>query len=634
MEMIDDPTKEIDKRVREIIKNQDTPPASGPDAQELKEREAAAAAYAKEDERHFVDYLLDCAKQSITASKDIREMQAYCYDVYKENKPVNYAKKEPWQAQIVVPKPFTTVQYGSSAVKKAFTPKFLSIANSTNEQAGEFWQKVMEYYLNENHAKFVLRFTDATTMALATGISSEMIPRFVPGRGLEYVLVEPWKIHRDPDAMSRDNQSGIYWIHQEYLDWYVLKEGEKAGRYFGVDRCTEMTTSDNDPFLTKEAIAARKEMIWERSQYRKMVLTYEFWGTVLDKQGNLLLPTASYTVAGGRVIKLPKAPRASTMRWPGQSFSPIPDLLRFGGRGLLEGVISVWEAMNNIQCLHQDYLLWIVNPMTEITSENLVDPQDTKTWPGKEYLVKESANGQQNVRTVQRRFITNEILANLQYLDQNYQGGSFVPAAVQGLPGYRSDITFRESAQNLDQALGVYSLMGENIEAGAIDALSAGAELIFLYAGYEDYRKIFTEAELQAYGIAPDPSSPTGVSGVPVFDGTFHVSGIQTLMRDAEALTNIERLILPLLKDPRFAARINPYAILKAIETRTNLKDEKIIVDEQTNQLIAASEKASAQKQTDAAQSAEELAAAHGAVDLANKMDAGQGKNLAPGGQI
>lgn len=624
MEMITDPTKEIEKRIREIVKNQDTPPVSEPDAQELKEREAAAQAYATEDERHFVDYLMDCAKQSITAYKDIREMQAYCYDVYKENKPVNYAKKEAWQAQIVVPKPFTTVQYGSSAVKKAFTPKFLSISNVTNKNAGEFWQKVMENQLNENHARFVLRFTDATTMALATGISSEMIPRFVPGRGLEYVLVEPWKIHRDPDAMSRDNQSGIYWIHQEYLDWYVLKEGEKSGRYFDVGRCTETASNDSDPFLTKEAISARKEMIWERSAYRKMILTYEFWGTVLDSKGNLLLPTASYTVAGGRVIKLPKAPTAKTMRWPGQSFSPLPDLLRFGGRGLLEGVISVWEAMCNIQCLHQDYLLWIVNPMTEITAENLVDPMDTKTWPGKEFLVRESANGQQNVRTVQRRFITNEILANLQYLDQNYQGGSFVPAAVQGLPGYRKDITYRESAQNLDQALGVYSLMGENIEAGAIDALAAGCELIQLYAGYDFYKQIFTETELQTYGIQPDPESPNGVSGVPIFDGTFHVSGIQTLMRDAEALTNLQRLILPLLGNPRFAARLDPYAILLAIETRTNLKDEKIIVDEETNKLITAAENAAATKQAEAAQAAQDLAEAHGMTDLANKMDAGQ----------
>lgn len=616
--------KEIRARAAEIVKNQDKLPG-GMDPKELAEREAAAAAYAGEDEGHFVDYLTDCVKQSVESCKDIRQTQAECYRVYKENQPVSWAKKEPWQSRIVIPKPFSTVAFGAAAVKKAFTPKFLSISDSQDKAAGEFWKKAMEHQLGELRSKFVIKFTDAVTMGLAVGQSLEMIPRFAPGRGLEYVLTEPWKIHRDPDAMSRDDQSGIYWVHQEWIDHFVLKQGEKKKRYFGVDRCAQTTENDSDPMLSRERIAARKEQVFQRSPYRKLILTSEFFGTILDKNANLLLPSATYTVAGGRVIALPKTDTTfGGLRWPGISFSPMPDLLRFGGRGLLEGVLSIWEAMCNIMCLHHDYLLWIVNPMREICQDLLKNPDDTKPYPGREYLVSESANGQQAVRTVDQRFITNEILANLQYHDQNYQTGTFVPAVVQGLPGYRKDVTFREQAQNLDQALGVYSLMGEAIEAGAISAVHAGAQMIRASANLAFYKAIFTEEELTQYGIQADEGSINGVTGVPPIDGSFHISGIQALMRDSEALMNIRTVLIPLLADPRFASRMNPWRMLKAIETRTNLKDEQIIVDEETNKLITAAEEARMKQAAEAQDRAQEIQEAHATADLVAKVEGGQ----------
>jgi len=636
MEIKDDRTEELKRRAREIERNQDNGKPPPPDEKELAEREEAAQAYAGESERHFVDYLQDCVKQSITAMEAIRATQVECYSVYKENKPVAWSKKEPWQAQIVIPKPFATVQYGAAAVKKAFTPKFLTITNAKNAKSGEFWQKLMDRQLSEQNANFMIRFIDAVTMSLAIGISMEMIPRFVPGRGLEYVLAEPWKIHRDPDTMSRDNQSGIYWIHQEYLDWHVLKDGEKKGQFRGVDRCIAEEENANDSFLTKEAIAERKKQVWQRSAYRKMVLTSEFWGTVLGPKGEMLLPNARYTVAGGRVIRLPEVTKYPKLRWPGVAFSPLPDLLCFGGRGLLEGILTVWEAMCNIMCLHQDYLLWIVNPMVEINIDALDNPADVKTWPGKEYITRDTPNGTQAVRAVQRRFVTNEILANLQYHDQNFQRGTMVSDSVQGLPGYRKDMTYRESAQNLDQALGVFSLMGENIEAGAICVIAAGAEMIRHHAGWEDYRAIFTDDELAYFGIRQDPNAPHGVAGVPPIDGSFHVSGMQALMRENEALMNLRTLILPLIgqQGSPFAPFIKPYNILKAIEERTNLKDEHIIVTEAEAKLIETRQYEELAKQAAAAEEAQDIQTASASADLAQKIDAigGPGGKPTPAG--
>ncbi|MFH1952573.1 MAG: hypothetical protein ABIL06_13250 [Pseudomonadota bacterium] len=592
-----DPTFELLNRRRQI--DTASPYDAVRDNQELAEREDATDAYIGENEQHFVDYAMDCIKQSTEAMKDIRAVQNDCWNVYNENEPLSYTDKDEWQSRIIVPKPHQAVQYGAAAVKKAFTPKFLSIGNAQNKTAADFWQKVMEQQLNEQHSKFSLMFTDAVTMSLAVGISQEMIPRWTYGKGLEFSLVEPWKIHRDPDALSRDSQSGMFWIHQEWLDYFVLKQGEQAGKYFDVKRVKEVSGEDpDDPFLTKEAIRARKEQIWDdRSKFRKLILTSEFWGIVLSPNGEVLLPRATYTIAGGRVIQKPKTSPYRKLRWPGIAFSPLPDILRFGGRGLLEGVLTVWEAMNNIMCLHQDYLQWVVNPPTEINVDGLVDPEDVEMWPGKNYLTRDTVSGQQVVRSVQRRSRTNDVLSNMQYYDQQFQRGSFVTDAVQGLPGYRQDMTYREAAMNLDQAMGVYGLMGSNIEAGAIDALVAAQEIVEMNAGFMDYVRAVGEEVLLEAGIMPNPETDSGVSGIPSMDGTFHVSGIQALMRNAETIQAIKEVILPLANDPRMGQYIKPYATLKALEERYNLTDEGIIVEAEEAQQIDQQQQQTMQEQ-------------------------------------
>jgi hypothetical protein len=596
-------------------------PYQGMDKQELAEREEAARAYAGEDEKHFVDYATDCIEQSVKAQESIRKTQDDCWNVYLENEPASYADKEEWQSRIVIPKPFQTIQYAASAIKKAFSPNYINIENSKDKKGAEFWKRLLDTQCNNQHARFILRFTDATIMALAVGVSMEVLVRWIPGKGLEFTLVEPWKILRDPDAASRDPQSGRFWIHQEWLDYYVLKNGEAAGRYFDVARVKEVEDTDtSNPFLTKEAVAKRREQIWQRSNYVQSILTSEFWGIVLDKKGEELLPSARYTIAGGRVIQLPKAPLYKNHRWPGISYSPLPDILRHGGRGLLEGIMSVWEAMNNMVCLHQDYMQWVVNPPTEVNVDALIDPNDSVIEPGRDYPTRDTVSGQQAIRTVQRRSRTNDVMSNMQFYDQYFQRGSFVPDSVQGLPGWRKDITYREAAMNLDQAMGVYGLMGENLESGAVMILEMVFDIMVSQIGYRDLQEVFTDEEIKGYGIEVDDMSPTGISGLPVFDGSFHVSGIESLMRETSALLNLKDIIIPLSGDPRYGKYIRPYKVLKSIETMVNLRDEDVIVDEDEAKLIDQQAQLMQAGQMEASQRLQELQEALGVAELAKRI--------------
>lgn len=582
-----DPLDELKARKREIDRAEASVPVM--DEKELAEREDAAARLAVEQEKTLVDYVADCVKTSVDATDGIRRVQDHCWRVYNEDEPVSYANKDAWQSRVIVPKPFATVQFGAAVIKKAFSPDFLSINDELSETAKEFWKIVLDIQNDDQHGNFVTTFSDAVIMSLAVGISMEIIPRWIPGKGLQYSLVEPWKILRDPDAPRRDPQGGLYWIHREWLDWHVLRDGETRGKYFDIERVrntTESASSPHDPFMTKEAIEARKKQAHRRSEFRTMHLVEEFYGMVLDKKGEVILPRAQMTVCGGRVIEEPKAVPYKKLRWPGVSFSPFPELLRYGGRGLLKGVITIWETMCNLQCLHEDALKWLVNPPKEVCVEQLIDPRDVEDWPGKKYLTRESINGQQAVRETSRRDVTGSILANQQYHDQVFQRGSFVTDAVQGLPGYRKDVTWRESQQMLDQGLGVFQLIGQNVESGAIAAITAAQDVVETFAGYADYERMFGRAALEEAMVAPDPRTPNGVNGLPKLTGRFHVSGVSALMKSNETLNHLVSVFMPLTEKPAFAPYLKGYRMLKALETRTNLTDENIIAnEEEANQI-------------------------------------------------
>jgi len=545
------------------------------DPKEAVDRETAANRYALENEKHYVDYVQDALDQSVTATREIREMQAACYNMFKEKAPAGYNQKAPWQSRVVVPKPFSTVMYGASAVKKAFTPDFLTIKDERHPEAETFWKTVLLNQTNRDHANLPQKFTDATIMALAVGKGMEIIPTYTKGAGLRYSLVDPWKVFRDPDAPSRDPQGGLFWIHQEWLDFHVLKEMEKRGQYENVDRARVVhkggsTGNTADPFMTEEAIKRRQGQIYKQSRFRTKILTSDFRGTVLSPTGELLLPDARFTIAGGRLIEKIKQSPYQRLRWPGISWSPMPDLLNDGGRGLLEGIQTIWEAMCNMLCLHEDALKWIVNPPSEINVDGLVDPLDVDDWPGKKYLVRSQPNGNQVVRPVDRKDNTTSILANMQYHDQNFQRGSMVNDAVQGLPGYRKDITASEAAQNLEQSMGVFGLMGSNLEDGCIQLLHATQDVIETYAEVGDFNDL----------LPPDIQQWLLASGgeFPQLTGSYSVSGVQSLMKDQEILKTVLTVLAPLAESPIYGPYFKPYNLLRVIETRANLRDEDVIV--------------------------------------------------------
>lgn len=635
------------------------------DAQEEAERRQAAVAYMGEDEQHFTDYVEEFVRSSAQANRDIREIQQECWRVYQEEAPPNYGLKEAWQSKVIIPKPHGAVQFAQAAVKQAFSTDFLTVEDSRNPKLAKFWRKMLDIQYNRQHGQFVKRFTAGAGFGFATGQSMEFIPIWRPGHGLHLSLIEPWKIHRDPNALSQEPRSGLGWVHEEWQDLWMLQEAERQGRYVNTRELQTLTDAattgasgmEQNPQnfqMDQQRLADLRQQVWSRNRFRTSVLTREYWGTVLDRKGNLLHPRLTVTTAAGRVIGEPRPVPYDSIPWPGTSFSPLPNFLRFEGRSLLQSVRSLWYYMCNLSALHIDYLNWQVNPMIEIDIQRLEDQDDIDPFPGKTYLARSTVNGNPAVRTVDRRFTTNEVLANKQSADSDFQRGTFINDNIQGLPGYRQQVTARESAQNLRQSMTVFAIIGENLDVGAVDITDAVVETITLNITRPELLEMYDLEELiETFGESQDPimkqlfrgqpipaifvptaqevmnllgeippnvvTSPTGVK-LPKPGGTFKVAGLQKLLKDQQSLQAAQSLILPMSQNPVFAPFVKPHKIAKAIERLGALEDEGLLIDmeeaEAVDKQMKEQQQMQAQMQMQAFQQQQQLEAARVEIEL------------------
>lgn len=535
------------------------------DAKEKTERKEATNAYMGETPQHFVDYALSCVRTSIDSMREIRDLQDECWRVYQEEDPYNFAWKEDWQSKVTYPKPYKTIQGASAIIRKIFEMDFLTITKKGEQESANFWKDLLLILLDRNYANFPVRFADATTNALAIGQSLEMIPYWIPNDGLRFSLIEPNKVHRDPDALSRQPHSGDYWIHQENMGRHRLKALEKAGKYIkgSIDQIKSsggggMGARAISPETTPEEVARRKQMLYNRNRYIDPILVYDFWGDIVSDKGEMLMEDGHYALAESIIIEEPSFSPYPTLRWPGVGFSALPHMLRWDGRGLIQGIRSLWYLMCNLMSLHSDHLNWTVNPMIELDVNMLIDQDDTDIFPGKIYYTHTTQHGQKVVRPVDFRSEVGDIMAILNFFDQRAQDGGMIDYHTLGLPGWRAAVTKGEAAQNLEQSMILVGAMAKNVEDGALDAIMAAAETVMISMSYDELVELMGEEVARKYQVEVTEENPTGLVLPPLSRGAFHVTGISGSMKSQEALKNIETLILPMLNQQQYGNMFAP----------------------------------------------------------------------------
>src|SRR5208337_4913802 len=433
---------------------------------------------------------------------------------------------------------------------------------------------------------------DAVAMALAIGTSMEVIPRWNTGKGLELILANPENIHRDPVAESREPWSGRYWVHQEWLAFSDLKDGEKNGIYQNIQDFSVGGGWATSPDLQEEEIARRKNMVNIQGRFNQTVLVSELWGKVLSPRGETLLPSARYTVAGDQIIRKPEASPYPELRWPGVGFSALPNLRRFDGRGLIQGIRGLWYFANNLLSLHADNINWVVNPPIEINSDAMVNPADNDFFPGKVIMVYETANGQPVIRVVGRNVQNNDIIAMLSKTGMMIDDGSLIDRTVEGSPGYRQNITKGEAAQNLEQSSTIMGSIATDIEDGALNVIKAMAETVRANLTYDELNRWFPEYA-EKYRRPVSAEFPTGLDLPKLTSGNFKIAGISAFMKHQENLKNIKEVLVMAQESDLVKPFIKPYPLLKALFKYSNLTDiGGLVPDDQAKAIDEAQQQA------------------------------------------
>jgi hypothetical protein len=551
------------------------------DPKEMADRVKAAKALADENEKHFVDYAKEMKRDSEESNKDIRDTWETTWQAYMDvQDPNTVIEKEDWQSDISLSKPFTTIQQAKAVIRKSLLASGTDFYHlmkrrkyqKSNKQVDTLlglMKIVMDAFHDENHADFATAFIDATEVSFTTGQSMEMIPVWENGT-FRWDLIPPWQIYRDPNAKPHKPQSGNYWIHEEWVDWWVLRELEKRGIFKNIEAIKSKSDSSDS---TKQNIQkARRGQEHKRNKYITSHNVLDYYGVVLDPKGELLLPNGRYTIAGEKVIRdIDKVP-FDHVRWPGVSFSPVPHPLRFEGRGILEGVVDLWSLINNLVNLHVDNLNWDINQMFEVDTSLLADPTDTEVYPGKAWVKKPSATGEA-VRAIALRTRSPEVLMNIQNFEKWWSNGSFVNEFIEGLPGYRSEITKGEVEMKTQASLGVFNSMGKELERGAKDALWLANDVIMHNLKSNPDHPIFDGAGLdnEAAKIVTDPLSDLRKYAY------ISVSGISDIIKRSELVQKIEAAMQKAVH-PLYARYHKPYELLKQYYEVLGMDNQGIIV--------------------------------------------------------
>ena len=551
------------------------------DPKELAERQEAAAAYGEEDPNLYVDYCHACIDESEKATREIRYLWDECYKAYRAK--IDYSNKQDWQAKVITGDMMAVVKQATAIVRKAFRqPDWFQVDAQGDDDAitAQFNRELLSFWLNQQHAKFGTKFSDACELAFAIGQSHEIIPRWEDGTGLTFDLVPPWQIHRDPDANPRDPWSGNYWAHMEWLDlWRVKALGDQQGsRYV---RLEDVTAAENQwpAGESQEKRARRKSQYHQRNSYRQSVKVIEQWGVVLDKQGNMLLPNARFMVAGDVLILNPEPSPYPTLRWPGVSFSPMPDMFAFEGHGLVESSLFLWLMSCNLMSLHIDDLNWRVNRIREINRFLMEDPTDVIIEPGKPVFRAETAPVTGDI--IRDAYVqgknTDEVLAILQYYDQKKENGSFINQFVAGLPGQRSNITKGEVEIKTEQSMGIFDSIGEDIEEAAIHIIKAVLETIipnWSEYSYPPISRVFPNNPAFAAFAQMGPEERREMLEA---NCDITVSGVTAQIKNSDLIPRLQ-FMMQKAESGLWGKYFKPYELLKTSSTTLGFYEPKFIV--------------------------------------------------------
>lgn len=534
---------------------------------------------------HLVEYVEQCVKEARDSTKARRDLDEVLWEAH-ETKMREMDQKDAWQSKIVLNEPFAAVYQAKTIVRKSVADRpdyFDAVARDPQDplsvMKAKFWKDSLKYWGKEAGLQVII--PDMAEMAFAIGISLGVKAVWVTddfGRDhLRCVRIRPWNLYRDPDAQPRDAQSGLYLVQEEWVDYHKLLEAEAKGIYTGVRDVMRDDAPNHSN--SKEEQRRREGMVHSRHDYRKAVLVREFYGDVLDHNGELVLSKVRMVVANRTVILKPTPSPFPRLRWPIHQFSILPSLINFHGYSIIEGVLKMWKLRNNVLSITADNLNFLLNSAYEVDISKLVNPADTEIYPGALKYRKAGASSGPAYQPIGKPGDLRDLQVLWGLTGNQFQNGSFVTELMQGQLG-RRDVTKGEVEIKTQQALGVFDSIGKDVEFGGVALLQQVQEIIALMWDPTDHPsyQMIAKRNNEFLSII-ERMSPEERTEALALDADISIRGVSVLLERANLLERY-RDAMEITENTRFAPLVKDDDLLRRYFDALDLPDVILSEDE------------------------------------------------------
>jgi len=419
-----------------------------------------------------VQYILDLKKKAEDATLDRRLGASELWMLYQSRQ--DYSSKKDWQSKIFVPKIFMSVEQATAIVKRAImSPRRLfklSLRDPKDEDAKEVMSDVeRELKQSLQDSNFAQSYAESIKEAFLVGLG---IPKLVWEGGLRFVNSATYRTFIDPDWESGSPDPPKYIIEEKEMDLAELKDmanriNDEAGKnLFNIAEINKIKEDHRD--IEKETEERIRKGLSTHTKTDKRVKVWEFWGSIIDKEKNTVKKNQLRVIANESYVIRSQDNPFDHQRPPYLPVVPITYPHRGAwGVSLVEPIVKIQYAYNNIINLGIDNLNFSINKMFEYQPSNLVNPKSmTQMYPGKLVAKHSPAQAVMEIRT---SGLGSDSFMVMDLLQSEIQKGTAVTEFLMGTAGKSKTAT--EAELKTAQAQGLFDTIARDIETNSLSPM-------------------------------------------------------------------------------------------------------------------------------------------------------------------
>jgi hypothetical protein len=423
----------------------------------------------KKDEK--VQYILNLKKASEDASCERRKAWKELWLLF-QNKQDSTDKKK-WQSQIFIPKISMVIEQATTIVKRAVmsTRKLFKM---DIEKEARINVKGLEEAFKERlgRSNFADAFSESVKSSFLLGFGAV---KCLWDGGLSYRNVDVTDLFIDPDWVPNADERPKYFIEYKEMDYAkLLSMAKRINRQAGrnVYNMAEINKIKEDySNYEKESERINRLGLNPYNKVDKRVQILEYWGDIIEKGRNTkpkLIPNQLVVMANEKYIIRQQDNPFGHGRSPYVTIIPSVYPHRgISGISLVEPVVRLQYAYNNVMNLAIDNLNFSVNKVFEYNAVNITNPRTlTQLYPGKMVSKTGSGPALQEVRTTQ---VAQDVFQMLDLIRNEIEKGTAVTEFLLGTSGKAKTAT--EAELKTAQAQGLFNTIARDLETNSIKPL-------------------------------------------------------------------------------------------------------------------------------------------------------------------